>query len=58
MINEEKVFPILNKLDRIWSSNIKLRFCDIYRVITEGKKLSDAKLSQKLTKYIDDNNIK
>ena len=58
MIEEEKIFPILNKLDRIWQSNLKMRFCDMYRMISEGKKLSDSQLSKRLTDFIDKNNIK
>lgn len=57
-MDKEKVFPILRKFDIIWSNNPKLTFCELYKLVTENKKLTDAKLLKKLTEYITNNNIK
>lgn len=57
-MDNEKIFPILRKFDMAWSLNPKKKFCELYREITEGKKLTDAKLLKKLTEYIENNSTK
>lgn len=58
MIEEEKIFPILNKFDRVWQANLKMKFCELYKLIAEDKTLTDSQLSKRLSDYIDKNNIK
>lgn len=58
MLEEEKVFPILNKFDRIWMSDPKKTFCQLYVEITGGFEVDDKTFSKLLTDYIEKNNIK
>lgn len=58
MENSERIFSILNKVNRVWINNPKLKFCELYKLISEGKKLTDLQFSRKLDKYIEENNIK
>ena len=53
-----KIFPILNKFDRIWSSNPSKTFCQIYTEITKEVKINDEEFSKLLTEYIENNKIK
>ncbi len=48
--NEEKIFPLLRKLDFIWSQNKELNFCDIWLKLNEGemKYITDKELQEKL----------
>jgi deoxyhypusine synthase len=52
-MKEEKIFPIMNKFDKIWSDNVDKTFCEIYKEITNGEMLTDKEFSKRLTKYID-----
>jgi len=53
-----RVFPILNKFDRIWTAKLDKPFCEIYQEITKGKKLSDLEFTKAMEEYIDNNGIK
>ncbi len=48
--NEEKIYPILRKLDFIWSQNKSMNFCDVWKLINEGemKYITDLELQEKL----------
>lgn len=53
-----RIFPILNKFDRIWSANLEKPFCEIYKDITKGKDLTDMEFTQLMEIYIDEKAIK
>lgn len=55
--NKERMFPILNKIDRIWNNNPELQFCELVRLVVLDTK-TDLELTKKLDEYIDGNNIK
>jgi hypothetical protein len=55
--SKDRIFPIFNKLDRIWTSNSELTFCEVIQALNIDK-LDDLELTKRLDKYIDDNNIK
>lgn len=59
--NSERMFPILNKLDRIWSANASYKFSDVLLDIlstSDSKIMSDQEFSQLMDIYIEKNNIK
>ncbi len=60
--NSERIFPILNKLDRCWAIKNEMTFCEIYNSIIalrpEGHKLTDLEFTKLLDEYIDKNGIK
>ena len=56
--NPERIFPILNKFDRIYSHYKNKTFCETYRLITGDKQYSDIEFTQLMDKYIEENNIK
>lgn len=53
----ERMFPILNKIDRIWASVPELQFCELVKLIVLDSK-TDLEFTQKLDVYIDEHNIK
>ena len=53
----ERMFPILNKIDRIWNHNSDLQFCELVKLIVSDS-YTDLEFTKKLDEYIDDNNIK
>jgi hypothetical protein len=55
--SKDRIFPIFNKLDRIWTSKSELTFCEVIQALNIDK-LDDLELTKRLDKYIDDNNIK
>ena len=55
--SKDRIFPIFNKLDRIWSSNSNLTFCELVKDLKIDN-LDDLDLTKRLDVYIDDNNIK
>ncbi len=55
--DHERMFPILNKIDRIWMANPTLQFCELTRLIVLDSK-NDIEFTQKLDEYIDEHNIK
>lgn len=55
--NHERMFPILNKVDRIWMANPELQFCELVKLIVLDSK-NDLEFTKKLDEYIDENNIK
>ena len=52
----ERMFPILNKIDRIWNHHSDLQFCELVKLIVLDS--SDLEFTKKLDEYIDDNGIK
>ncbi len=56
-MNKERMFPILNKIDRIWTANSELQFCELVKLIVLDSK-TDLDFTKKLDEYIDENNIK
>ena len=50
MNDNEKIFPILRKLDFLWSLNPSKNFCDIWSELNGGnfKYLTDLELEEKL----------
>ncbi len=54
----ERIFPILNKFDRIWSYYGNVPFCEVFKMVTEGKNLTDIEFTQLMEEYINKNNIK
>jgi hypothetical protein len=56
-MNKERMFPILNKIDRIWTANSELQFCELVRLIVLDSR-TDLDFTKKLDEYIDENNIK
>lgn len=56
--NPERIFPILNKFDRIYSYYKDKTFCEVYTLITQNKQLSDLEFTQEMDKYIEENKIK
>ncbi len=60
LINEkskDRIFPILNKLDRIWINNQDLNFCELIKIL-KLENLTDLELTKTLDKHIDDTGIK
>jgi len=55
--NHERMFPILNKIDRIWMTIPELQFCELVKLIVLDSK-SDLEFTKKLDDYIDEHNIK
>ncbi len=55
--DHERMFPILNKIDRIWIANPTLQFCELAKLIVLDSK-NDIEFTQKLDDYIDEHNIK
>ena len=60
--NSERIFPILNKVDRAWSVKNDMTFCELYNDIIalrpSGHKLTDLEFTKLLDEYIDKNGIK
>lgn len=56
-MKEERIFPIMNKLDKVWSNNLDKTFCEVYNELTGGKSLSDDEFSKSLTVYLDEHEI-
>ena len=55
--NHERMFPILNKIDRIWSANPEMQFCELVKlVVIDG--INDLEFTKKLDAYIDEHDIK
>lgn len=55
--SHERMFPILNKIDRIWMANPTLQFCELAKLIVLDSK-NDLEFTKKLDDYIDEYNIK
>jgi hypothetical protein len=53
----ERMFPILNKIDKIWMANPTLQFCELVKLIVLDSK-NDLEFTQKLDEYIDEHNLK
>ncbi len=53
-----RIFPVLNKFDRIWSAKLDKTFCEIYNDITKGKNMTDLEFTKAMEDYIDGNKIK
>lgn len=53
----ERMFPILNKIDKIWMANPTLQFCELAKLIVLDSK-NDLEFTKKLDDYIDEHNIK
>lgn len=53
----ERMFPILNKIDKIWMAHPTLQFCELVKLIVLDSK-NDLEFTKKLDEYIDENNIK
>lgn len=59
----ERMFPILNKFDRIWEHNEDLTFCEVYQdiikdfQISENNLLTDLQFTKLMDDYIEKNNI-
>lgn len=59
MKKEERIFSILNKIDKCWSGTKgKITFCELLKLIDSNLNLGDLEFSQALDKYIEDNKIK
>lgn len=56
--NPERIFPMLNKFDRIFSHHVNKTFCWIYNDITQGQQFTDLEFTKKMDEYIENNNIK
>lgn len=51
--SNERIFPILNKIDRVWSFYPNLDFNGLF-IFLELNSLNDLKLSKKLDEIIDE----
>ena len=56
--NPERIFPILNKFDRIYSHYGNKSFCEVYKIITQDKQFTDLEFTQVMEQHIEDNKIK
>lgn len=57
--NSERIFPILNKLDRIWYANHTMNFATlILDILGDNKITTDLEFTRLLDKYIENKNIK
>ena len=57
--SDERMFPILNKIDRIWSHFRDKTFLEVIKDFeSKHNPITDLELSQALDQYIKDNNIK
>lgn len=57
LISHERIFPIINKIDRIWNTHSELQFCELVKLIVLDCK-NDLEFTKKLDEYIDENSIK
>lgn len=53
----ERMFPILNKIDRIWHANSELQFHELVKLIVLDD-INDLEFTKKLDEYIDEHSIK
>lgn len=57
-----RMFPIMNKIDRIWYTHPRLKFCDLIKCVagnlTLFSEMTDDEFRSKLDQYINDNKIK
>lgn len=56
--NLERIFPILNKFDRIYTHYGDKTFCEVYQMITQNKQFTDLEFTQVMEQYIGENKIK
>ena len=56
--NPERFFPISNKFHRIWEHYTDKPFCEVVKMVTENKDLTDLEFTKVMEEYIDKNNIK
>ncbi len=56
--SKDRIFPILNNLDRYWSNNPHLTLCNVVKALGLDDNLDDLQVTKTLDKHIDDNNIK
>jgi hypothetical protein len=56
--SKDRIFPILNKVDRYWTTNSELTFCEVIKALGIEGNLDDLDLTKRLDEHIDDNNIK
>jgi len=56
-ISKDRMFPILNKIDRIWLANHELSFCELIKLININS-VDDIEFTKKLDIFIETNNIK
>lgn len=58
LLRKERIFPILNKLDRIWAKNSDKQLIELLIEIIPKDVINDLELTQFLDEYIEKNNIK
>jgi len=58
LTSKERIFPILNKIDRIWTANDKVPFCDLIKELFKEVPKNDLELTITLDDYIEKYNIK
>lgn len=51
--DKERMFPILNKIGKIWEDNATLQFCELVKLIVLDSK-TDLEFTQHLDTYIDE----
>jgi len=56
-ISKDRMFPILNKIDRIWLAHHELPFCELIKLINI-KDVDDVEFTKNLDTFIETNNIK
>jgi hypothetical protein len=54
---KERIFPILNKFDRIWEYHVDKSFCEIYLLITNNNNVTDLEFTKLMDKYIENTKI-
>jgi hypothetical protein len=52
--SKDRIFPILNKLDRFWTNNSELTFCEVINTLGLNSNLDDLELTKKLDEHIDE----
>ncbi len=60
LISHERMFPVLNKMGRIWEANYKTPLIDIFTQIFSEFKVpkNDLELTQILDEYIDKHEVR
>lgn len=59
MTKSERIFSILNKLDKSWSGTKgKITFCELVNLIAKNESLGDLEFSKAMDNYIEEHKIK
>lgn len=55
LVSHERIFPILNKLDKLWNANPSLQFCELVKLLNTEQYKNDLEFTKRLDELIDGN---